>query len=185
MCEGPGGRERAFGGGIIVALLLLGGCAGTSAHRAAKPSHGAATAAQPGIFCGRAALRGAQERYRPAQIACLTADGSEFLAGIAQGAKRPGDLVWTRFTKHQADGHGYLWRNACRPTCATGKFFPQPVSVHARDPHNGWFTQLVVASAGGSTPGPAAVTYTLDLKAAQWVVTRAPAPLGGPSVQHV
>lgn len=178
MYVGHGGWGRALGGAAIVALFLVGGCGATSHRRSPTPRHHAAAGARPGIFCGRAALRGAGQRYRPAQIGCLTADGSEFLAGIAPGEKGPSRLVWTRWSPGEADGHGYLWHNACQPSCATGTFLAQPVSVRAMDPRNGWFTQLVVAFEGGPAAGPSAVAYTLEPNIAQWV-TKTPAPPGG------
>jgi hypothetical protein len=166
----------------IAALFVVGGCGGTSPRRPPAPRQDAARSERPGIFCGRAALRGPDQRYRPAQIGCLTADGSEFLAGVGPGDKGPSRLIWTRWTPGEADGRGYLWHNACQPSCATGTFLAQPVSVRAVDPHNGWFTQLVVAFEGGPTAGPSAVAYTLELKLAQWV-SKTPAPPGGRPVQ--
>ena len=90
---------------------------------------------------------------RPAAIV-LSEDGSLIIAGNAawigrnpspQGtASQFGHIDWTAWTATHATGSGVEWLDNCKPDCAQGTYFPQPVELAASRPSGGDYTRLIL-----------------------------------------
>lgn len=179
------------------ALSLIGGQAARVAPPPPKsppPKVGLAPASKslhtssalPSMFCGHSRLDGRSTAVRPGEIACLSADGSTFLAGpAARGGTTPAKqhprrITWLRWTAAEAVGRGYLWENTCSPDCSIGKFASYPALIRAFRVRHDKFTRLVIYASGLPQSGDtASLTYDLDLKIPQWLgelSTGQPAP---------
>jgi hypothetical protein len=96
---------------------------------------------------------------RPAAIV-LSGDGSLVIAGNAAWigrnpsphgtASQFGHIEWTAWTATHATGSGVEWLDNCKPNCAQGTYFPQPVELAASRLTDGRYTRLILRFPDGA-----------------------------------
>jgi hypothetical protein len=149
---------------LITALTALGALVVVGAL--ASASGGATVTPLMPAYSGPLSRHDLQRR--PYVIA-ISGDGSNFLAGRGQTARRPdtGRLTWTQWSAADGRGRGANWIDDCEPSCAQGTLHPYRITVHVYRPRriagHRLFTRLSITYVAGRPSYIKRRTTTLQL----------------------